>query len=118
MTDGTGGKEFLKSLLLSYLRLQGKDIKESPLIMEPNSLVSTDEYRNEFKSLKRHSGTAGYLNKKALQLSGNLTIEKPSRVFHFKMPTSELKSACKKYGVNVTSYISAILFFASKASID
>ncbi len=118
MTDGTGGKEFLKSLLLSYLRLEGKDIKESPLIMEPNSLVSTDEYRNEFKSLKRHSGTAGYLNKKALQLSGNLTIEKPSRVFHFKMPTSELKTACEKYGVNVTSYISTILFFASKASID
>ncbi|MBP5092362.1 MAG: hypothetical protein J6328_07440 [Bacilli bacterium] len=118
MSDGTGGKEFLKTLLLVYLRLNGKDIKESPLVIEPNSLIDNEEYKNEFKSLKRKSGAAGYLNKKALQLSGNLTIEKPSRVYHFKMATSELKAAAKRYGVNVTSYVASLLFFASKASID
>ena len=118
MTDGTGAKEFLKTLLLTYLRLLGKDIPESDLVIEPNSIINNAEYKNEFPSIKRKNSTSGYINKKALQLSGRLTLEKPARVLHFKMQTDKLKEVCKRYNVNVTAYMAALIFFACKASID
>lgn len=118
MTDGTGGKEFLKSLTATYLRLLGKDIPSSELFIDSNSLVDDDEFNNEFLRVKRQNNTKGFINKKALQLSGPLSNRKPCRILHFRIQTEELKKAAEKYNVGLTAYIATCLFFACKSSID
>ena len=118
MTDGTGGKEFLKSLTATYLKLMDKDIKPSELVIDANSIVDNDEYKNEFLNVKRINNPKGYLNKKALQLSGPLAVRKPCRIIHFRMDVNKLKEVAKKYEVGLTPYLLTALTFACKAAMD
>lgn len=118
MTDGTGAKEFLKSLTLTYLRLLDKKIAPSDLVIESNSLVDDEEFENEFLKVKRVNTPSGYVNKKALQLSGPLSRRKPCRTLHFRMNTDALKAVAKKYEVGLTAYVATALFFACKGATD
>lgn len=118
MTDGTGAKEFLKSLTYTYLNLLGKDLKPSDLVIDHNSFVDEEEYRNEFLNVPRINNLSSYINKKALQLDGNLSSEKPCRVLHFRVNTDCLKAISQKYEVGISAYLATVAYFASKSAID
>ena len=118
LTDGTGAKEFLKCLTATYLKLIGKPIAPSPLVMDSNSMVNEAEYANDFLKVERKNNPAGYINKKALQLSGPLSNNRPCKVIHFRINTQSLKDAAKKHGVGLTPYVLTAMMFASKDAID
>ena len=118
LTDGTGAKEFLKSLTATYLKLLGKTIAPSELVVDSNSMVNDDEFANGYLKVKRKNNPAGYINKRALQLSGPLSKNRPCRVLHFRINTQSLKDAAAKYGVGITPYVSTAIMFACKDAID
>jgi len=118
LTDGTGGLNFIKSLVREYLTLLGRDIPNSDNVFNVNEIAEISEYENSFRSLKLNGKKDALLQKQALQLGGKLSRIKPSRIIHFKMDTDKLKEVTKKYNATVSSYIISILMMASKASID
>ena len=118
MTDGSGGLEFLKSLVSTYIRLLGNDLKESELIKNINDNPESYEFSNDFLKVEKRLSASGFINKKALQMGGKLTSEKPCRVMHFKMDTAKLKEAAKKYDATITSYLVALMTISAKAAIE
>jgi len=118
ITDGTGAKEFLKTLTQTYLRLMGKTLKDSDLVMNQNSFVKEDEFVNEYRNVKKVKNLGGYVNKKALQIDGPLSTQKPCRVVHFRISTESLKNVSHKYEVGLTAYLATLMYFASKSAID
>ncbi|MCQ2087029.1 MAG: hypothetical protein MJZ37_03030 [Bacilli bacterium] len=118
LTDGTGAKEFLKCLTATYLKLLDKPIAPSPLVMDCNSMVDDAEFANDFLKVKRKNNPAGYINKRALQLSGPLSKNRPCKVLHFRINTQSLKDVAAKYGVGLTPYVTTAIMFACKDAID
>lgn len=118
ITDGTGAKEFLKSLTWTYLYLLGKNIENSDFVIDPSSFVDEGEYKNEYINVKKAKATSGYVNKKALQLDGPLSKEKPCRVIHFRIPTSALKDVSHKYEAGLSAYLATLIYFSCKSATD
>lgn len=119
LTDGTGGMFFLKALVAEYLRLLGTRC-ESQEIPDVNKPPLVEEFFNEFERVEAgsHSGTGGFADKPAVQMSGCLAQNKPCRIVHFKMDACQLKEAAKRRGVTVTAYMLFKMFLAGKYATD
>lgn len=118
MTDGSGGLEFLKALVATYAKLTGKEVSDTDLIKDINDSPEASEYSNDFLKVEKRLSASGFINKKALQMGGRLTQEKPCRVLHFKMDATRLKEAAKKYETTVTSYLVTLMTLSAKAAIE
>jgi len=118
LTDGHGGMTFLKVLAAEYLRLMGADIERDESLWDANAIPLNEEFENEFRNVERRKSGSGFIQKKALQMSGKISRQKPCRVLHFKMDGRKLKETANKYGCTVTVYLLWILFKASKAATD
>ena len=118
MTDGKGAIEFLKTLTSCYLKLLNKNIQNSDLIIDENSVVDSDEFENAFSKINKENKENKFIEEKALQLGGKLSLDKPCRILHFRMPMNRLLEVSRSYGVSITAFIAAKIFNASKRSID
>lgn len=112
LTDGTGGMEFLKFLITEYLYLCGSDA----LVADAYPYIQ--EFENAFSKAEKADNASGFIDKKALQLSGKISNVKPCRLLHFNMDASELKSVAKAHNATVTAFCLALMFVSAKASCD
>lgn len=118
LTDGTGGLIFLKALISEYLRLKGIVIDNEDLIWDINEAPNVEEIRNEFEYVNSDTTSAGFIDKKAVEMNGYLSKIKPCQIFHYKMNINELKNAAKKHNCKITTYALAIMFIACKKATD
>lgn len=118
LTDGYGGMTFLKVLSAEYIRLAGAKIERDETLWDVNSIPQKEEFENEFRNVERRKAGSGFIQKKALQMSGTLSKQKPCRIIHFKMDAEALKNASRKYGCTVTVYLLWVLVKACKAATD
>lgn len=118
LTDGHGGMTFLKALASEYLRLTGVRIARDNTLWDINAIPENNEFENEFKNVEKCKTGSGFIQKRALQMSGKLSRQKPCRILHFKMSAAQLKRAAKQYGCTVTGYLLWVLFKAAKAATD
>lgn len=118
LTDGSGGMEFLKSLLSEYVRLLGAKIKDLGSIWNVNATPEIEETTNEFSKVPHSHSTSGLINKRVLQMNGKLTRIKPNQIIHFKIDAFKLKEAAKKYNTTVTVYLLALMFMTIKSATD
>ena len=118
LTDGTGGMTFLKVLTAEYLRLAGAEIERDDTLWDANAILQNEEFENEFRNVERRKSGSGFIQKKALQMSGKISRQKPCRVLHFKMNAGKLKEAARRYECTVTEYLLWVLFKSCKAATD
>ncbi|MDO4376178.1 MAG: hypothetical protein Q4C33_03285 [bacterium] len=118
LTDGTGGMAFLTSLTAEYLKLLGVKIPKNDSVLDINEEPSKEEYENAFKSVPDASNASGFIDKMAVQMDGKLSKVRPCKIIHFKMDSSDLKKASKKYNATITSYLLALMFVAGKSATD
>lgn len=118
LTDGTGGVTFLKTLTAEYLRLLGIKAGQTEGILNINDLPKPSETANEFPRVEKTKKASGFIDKQAVQYSGKLARRRPCCVLHFKMDADKLKSTAKAYNTTITAYILALMFIASKYSVD
>ena len=110
LTDGTGGMEFLKSLVNEYLILLGKKVSKNNLILDINDEPVFDEFENAFEKVPSSDSASGFIDKMAIQMDGKLSKVKPCKIIHFKMDTKELKNVAKRYNATITSYLLVLMF--------
>lgn len=112
LTDGTGGITFLLTLVGEYLRLKHKiNIKYNNIVIDPNSVISSEEYSDSFKEYSRNVG--------------RLEHETPS--YHYKgtneeghiiniitgiIPIQNLKEESTKYNVTITEFIVSLMILS------
>ncbi len=118
LTDGTGGMIFLKSLAAEYLRLTGVSIPAGETVWDPNTEPDAEEFENAFARVPLSQGASGFVERAAVQMSGELCKTKPCRIIHLKMSASALKSAASKYHSTVTSFLLALMFIAGRTATD
>ncbi len=118
LTDGHGGMVFLKVLAAEYLRLTGVQIERDETLWDANAIPQNTGFENEFKNVERCKSGSGFIQKRALQMTGKLSRQKPCRILHFKMNADELKAAAALHGCTVTVYLLWVMFRAAKAATD
>ncbi len=118
LTDGVGGMTFLKVLTSEYLRLTGIQIPPDESIWDINATPLNEEFENAFARIPKKGPASGFVDKTAVQMSGKLSVTKPCRILHFKLPAAELKAAAKAYNATVTAYMLARMYQAAKAATD
>ena len=117
LTDGSGGTEFIKALIMEYYRLLGvKD--ESIHKFDLNETSKSSEFESGFDLMEKKENPPSFIDKPALEMSSKLSFTKPCQVIHFKMNLDKLKEVSKSYNATITEYILYLMFLASKASID
>ena len=118
LTDGAGGMTFLKVLVSEYLRLSGVEIARDDTLWDVNEIPQNEEFENEFRNVERRKSGSGFVQKKALQMSGKISRRKIYRILHFKMDASKLKEASRKRGCTVTEYLVWTLLKSARAATD
>lgn len=118
LTDGTGAMVFLKSLTAEYLRLLGITSSFTEGVFDVNGQPTEKEVENEFTKAPKTDKASGFMDKSAVQLSGDMTRIRPYRVLNFNMSSSKLREVSKEYGGTVTAYLTSQLFVACRYATD
>ena len=118
LTDGTGGLTFLKVLTAEYLKLTGVEATPDENLWDVEEAPSQEEFANFFTQVPRGSGSGGFMDRSALQMSGRLSRQKPCRLLHFRMNLQQLKEAAARHQTSLTVYLLGQMFLAQKAGTD
>lgn len=116
LCDGYGGMQFLKSLVVNYLRLRYQ-LEDDEAWDYTNQSPVAAESENAFEKYRKRVSAAGFLDKIAVQMNGK-PVNHPYRLIHFKMDTQSLKEAAHRHNATVTAYLLALMFIAQKAATD
>ena len=114
LTDGLGALLFLKTLVVEYLRLFGKNIPQDETFFNINDTPDESEWENGYEKAERilqenRMETDRPLPPElpsmepALSIPGKLSRIKPYRILHFEMKSSELKQLAGEKNVKITS---------------
>lgn len=103
LTDGSGAKHFLKSIIYNYLSIKHK----LEYTEKPNDITYQDQYlKNYDKSIKVKNNI-----KTAYQLPGKIN-RNINDTYHYIVDILKLKSICKELKVTITEYITALYMYA------
>jgi NRPS condensation-like uncharacterized protein len=111
LTDGGGALEFLKSLLYTYLTLNGRHISSQGKIILPGMPISEEEledgYNKFFRKLPPPSGIV-----RAWHLPFKINKEPKLRVIHAEVNVNEILEVSRRYKVSVTEFFVSVYHFS------
>jgi len=113
MTDGFGGLEYTKTLVMEYLRIMGYEIKNDGSIIEPDSKIDpmeiSDDHKRYAKDLNYPEPDVNEKNLfgdiKAFQTKGRYLPLGTFNVITGIINISDLKKISKYYGVTITEFL-------------
>lgn len=109
LTDGTGGAEFLKTLVFYYLLFSGKPVQSDGLIKTMESISADEELENAFQRYYNSEGAADRKEKKAFHLKGTPLVKGNVGIIQAQIPLDQLKKLAKTNNATITEYLTAVL---------
>lgn len=109
IADGTGGLEFLKSLIFYYLLLSGKDVKPGENIRTLQQKPTAEEQENSFLRYYDPKIPPDRNDSSALHYSGTQLPPSHSRAVHIRTKTAPLLALAKQAGGTLTEYLTVLL---------
>lgn len=110
ISDGTGGMEFLKTLVYYYLLLSGEDVKPGETVRTLGHKPTGEERENSFLRYYDPQVPSDRAdNTPALHYSGTQMPVGHSRAIHIRTETAPLLAISHKYQVTLTEYLTAQL---------
>lgn len=115
--DGTGGMEFLKSLLYTYLNLKGADIESNCMVLTVGSPMSLRELEDSFitnykptkiKDLKINELTS----KMAYKIKGIPFKDNGKGVIIATLNPEKLHAYCKSLGLTITEFLGGLFMYS------
>ena len=105
LTDGMGGLNFIRELTYQYLRLVHPQLKDiaGDTLSESTSLNREDSFIKNYKRSK----PSGFKTEKAYLIKKDKLPEGEFGVIHGRIPVSQLKEICHRYGVSINEYLVA-----------
>jgi NRPS condensation-like uncharacterized protein len=112
LTDGTGAVEFLKALVVNYLRL-----KKGEKIVIDSDLVQTlsdteDGYKKYYKKQKINNKPNDKPIKSGFHVKGRILPMYEIGILHGYMDLEEILTVCKRRGVSLTVYLVAVYLWS------
>lgn len=111
VTDGLGAVNFLKALVYRYLDIKRDERNghKAPQRISSNvSMNVEDSYVRNYKKTVRRK----YSSARAYHLSGTVLPLDEENVLHGYVDLTELKEACRPFGVSITKFLAAALIWA------
>ena len=109
ISDGTGGLEFLKTLIFYYLLLSGEDVKPGSTIRTLNRKPTPEERENSFLRYYDPEIPSDRSDSSALHYQGTQLPLGHSRAMHIRTKTDPLLQLAREAGGTLTEYITALL---------
>lgn len=118
LTDATGGFEFLKSLLFTYLMRCGVTIPETLLFFRPNEAPDNEEYEDAYNRYFKRTVSPRMNLRSAFHLP--FSLNRPSRlnVSIFEIPADAILKKAKSFGLSLTEYLTSIYLFVLQSIYD
>lgn len=108
IADGTGGFEFLKSLVYYYLLLNGKDVKPGENILTLQQKPTAEEQENSFLRYYDPKIPSDRTDSSALHYTGTHLPEGHARALHIRTETAPLLALAREAGGTLTEYLTAL----------
>jgi NRPS condensation-like uncharacterized protein len=112
LTDGGGAFEYLKSLLYTYFRLNGKTIISTEGIILPESPIVDGEMEDGYnRFFRRKIPPPGKLTK-AWHLPFTLNEKPRLKVIRSEIALDKLLEVTRNYNVSITEYVVSVYLFS------
>jgi len=111
LTDGGGAFEYLKSLLFTYFRLNGNNIRSDEEIILPESPISEEEIEDGYKRFfRKRIPPPGKLTK-AWHLPFSLDGKPRLKIIRSQITLDKLLEVAGSHNVSVTEYMVSVYLF-------
>lgn len=110
ISDGTGALEFLKSIILRYLRYKYPEQMQNVSLGASGS--ASDLSQNSFKQFSDKGKTLDFTKKKAYHIHGVKLSQNQLQFFEAKMSSRAVLEKAKEAKVSLTSYLGAQMMLA------
>jgi NRPS condensation-like uncharacterized protein len=111
ITDGSGGLEYLKTLLYTYFRLLKRDVRITDGIMDPDDkpdpLESEDAFNKYFRKRVPHAEKIS----KAWHVPFPLSMKPRLQILQAETSVSRILSISKNHKVSITEYLVSVYLF-------
>lgn len=112
LTDGGGAFEYLKSLLYTYLTLNGNTFHSSEGIILPGSPITEGEFEDGYKRFFRKKIPPPGKLTKAWHLPYGLNEKPRLKILHAEISLEKLLVKAHEYQVSVTEYLVSVYLSA------
>ena len=117
IADGSGGIEFLKSLLYTYLNLAGKDVLSEQKVITVNTPVNMQEIEDSFltyyKKMKVSELPINSLKgKECVHIDGILYNNHGKGLIEARFSSQKLLDICHEKGCTVTEFLGGLLVYS------
>ena len=112
LTDGTGALEFLKSLLLVYIKKCGRSLPSDLSFHQPGTTPSEEEYEDAFNRYFKKIDSRPPKRKAAFHLPFGLKTKPRFTTLMALMPVNRVIEEAKSRGVSLTEYLTAVYLYA------
>lgn len=111
LTDGSGGYEFFKTLLIEYSRNCGASIPEDFQYFRPGEEVSEEEYEDSYKRYFKQDIPPILKKSKAFHIPFPLRPFPRFELMNIIVSINTIKAKAKEKGVSITDYLVAVYLF-------
>lgn len=108
LTDGTGGMEFLKSILFRYFELKGYDLNCENMIITNKDFPSIDEFEDSYYKIYTNEKSTRQKFKNAQHIKGKVLKNNSIKVVHGVLDVKELLKISKSLDVTLTEYLTSL----------
>jgi NRPS condensation-like uncharacterized protein len=112
LTDGTGGFEFLKSLLLTYFQATGTSLPDTVSFLKPDQTPSEKESEDSYNKYFQEKIPTPKKIPKAFHVPFKLNDVPRFTVLTALLPLGTVSKKSKEYGVSITVYLVAVYLYA------
>lgn len=108
LTDGSGGLEYLKTLLFTYFSILKKDVKIAEGIIDPKSQPDPSETEDAFNKYFRKKVPVAANISKAWHLPFPLRMKPRLRILQAEASVSRISDVSKSHKVSITEYLVSV----------
>jgi NRPS condensation-like uncharacterized protein len=112
LTDGSGGFEFLKSLLLTYFEACNLSAPESLPFLRPNEMPVNEEFEDAFNKYFQSDIPPPKKIQKSFHIPFRLKSIPRFSVIIGLMPLDELTAKSKQHNVSITVYLVSVYLYS------
>ncbi len=111
LTDGTGGMIFLKTLLCTYLCLQGLEVQYDAGALNIADAPKPDEYEDAFQKIPLPKKCASRKEAPSYHLPTTREISHTLNVIAASMPCDAMLNLSRALHVSLTEYLAAVMLY-------
>jgi NRPS condensation-like uncharacterized protein len=112
LTDGGGGLEFLKTLVLAYFDACGQSVETNITALHPDDMPALEEFEDGYAKYFRRNIPSPNKKPRSFHLPFQLRVPARFNVLASKVSLSEVTRKAKTYGISVTEYLVAVYLYS------